>query len=166
MNKTIKKAGNTVIEVLVATAVVGLILTSLALLLSNSIKNSSEAQYREVATRLAQDTMEVFRKDRNVMSWNDFLATPSNGNYCVPSTFTSVATASFTNANLNAMINCPYTLQDTMNFHRAFNKTAILDVSETPNISTVKITVYVYWNVGITGKQRSTSVEQTFYKQD
>lgn len=156
----IKNAGNTIIEILIATVVVGLILTSLAVSMTSSIQNSAEAQYRESGTRLAQDVMEVFRKDKNTLSWNSFYATPASGTYCVPSSFSSI-TSLTTGANLNIMDLCPFTLQSNMNYYRAVTK--LTGVTAT-NVPYVKVTVYVYWNVRITGKERFTSVQQTFYK--
>lgn len=156
----ITKAGNTVIEILIATVVVGVILTALATSMTASIQNSAEAQYRETATRLAQDAMETFRKDKNVLSWNLFLATPATGIYCVPANFTTVSGVSFTSANLSSISGCSAHVitQNNMSYYRAFEKSG--------SGNSAKITVYVYWNVGVTNKERSTSVEQTFYKVD
>ena len=46
--------------------------------ISYSIKNSSEARYREVASQLAQDGMEVVKLRREVDQWSAFYGTANN----------------------------------------------------------------------------------------
>lgn len=162
--RTTSTAGNSVIEVLVATAVVGIILTALAASMSSSIQNSAEAQYRETGTSLGQDIMETLRKDKNILSWSVFYDTPANGTYCVPTNFTSVATGSLSSVTLANIGSCPYVVRNNVNYYRAITKTSSTDNTATPPVQMVKYVVHTYWNVGIANKQRSTTVEQTFYK--
>jgi len=70
-NKT-KKAGFTLVEVLVAVVIVGLVLTAIAAAISFSVKNSSQADYRQVATRYAQDAIDIIRQKRSDLGWNQF----------------------------------------------------------------------------------------------
>lgn len=168
IRKKLKSSGNTIIEILVATVVVGVILTALAGSMTNTIQNSAEAQYRETATRLAQDAMEVFRKDKNTESWTTFAATPadtptddSSGGgkkrvRCIPTSFTVNTQVASSEINHSQISGCAAQLLNNMNYYRA--------VSKVTSGSSVKIVVYVYWNVGVLGKERFTSVEQTFFK--
>ncbi len=66
------QAGQSIIEVLVAIAVVGVVLTTIASGLTYSVKNTAEARYRSVATALAQDAVEVFRRERSILGWESF----------------------------------------------------------------------------------------------
>ncbi len=73
-----KRQGSTILEVLIATLVVGTILTAVAASLTSSIKNSSEAEYRKIATRLAQEGLEIVRKEKYIKTWTDFKSSTSN----------------------------------------------------------------------------------------
>ncbi len=158
------KQGNTVIEVLVATVIVGLILTALAISMTSSIQNSSEAQYRETGTSLAQDTMEVFRKDKNIISWTEFSSSPGatqiasatiDSIKCVPTTFTTVTQITGSTLGIGQISSCASVVQNKITYKRAISKVV--------STNSVRIKVHVYWNVG-TNQVRSTSIEQTFYK--
>jgi Tfp pilus assembly protein PilV len=171
MYKKILQSGNTVIEVLVATVVVGLILTALAVNMSSSIQNSAEAQYRETGTSLAQDVMEVFRKDKNTQSWATFTSTPADNTAdtttnpssskvrCIPASFTVntqlLGSTEFNRSAVGSYCGGYVSVINNINYYRL--------VSKTTSGNSVKIVVYVYWNVG-TAKERSTSVEQTFFQ--
>lgn len=85
MTKKIRKnnIGSTVIEVLIATTIVAFALTGLAALMTNNVKNSAEADYREAAASIAQDTMEKVRQRKTTVPWTTFkdtlLTTPIGG---------------------------------------------------------------------------------------
>ncbi len=66
--------GNTIIEVLIATLVIGTVMTAIAIGMTYSIKNTSEAQYREVGTSLASEPIEVLRHLRASFNWYAFSA--------------------------------------------------------------------------------------------
>lgn len=57
--------GSTIIELLIAVMVVGLIVTAVANAVTYSIKNTGESRYRQVATILGQQVMEHFRGQKN-----------------------------------------------------------------------------------------------------
>jgi type II secretory pathway pseudopilin PulG len=75
--------GQTLVEILIATAVVAVVLTAIATSLSFTVKNSAEARYRAVASSLAQEAVEVFRRERSVQGWEAFYAgLPASATYC------------------------------------------------------------------------------------
>ncbi len=86
------QTGSSLIEVLIATVVVGLVVTAIAFGMSHSVRNSAQSRYREVATKLAQDVQESFRKERNRLGWNQFASALSGTTvYCfsnIPAEFT------------------------------------------------------------------------------
>jgi prepilin-type N-terminal cleavage/methylation domain-containing protein len=68
----LNQAGQSLIEVLIAVAIVGVILTTIAGGMTYSIKNTAESRYRSLATTLAQDAVEVFRRERSLLGWESF----------------------------------------------------------------------------------------------
>lgn len=78
--------GSTVIEVLIATVVVAFALTALAMLMTNNVKNSAEADYREAAAGIVQDTMEKLRQRKSTEGWSTFSTDPYSGTGCNAST--------------------------------------------------------------------------------
>jgi type II secretory pathway pseudopilin PulG len=77
--------GSTIIELLIATLIVGTVATAVAIGLTYSVKHTAEARSREVATNLTQDVLEVFQKSRNSMGWPTFYSTLTTSNRCAPS---------------------------------------------------------------------------------
>lgn len=76
--------GFTLVEVLVAVVIVGLVLTAIAAAISFSVKNSSQADYRQVATRYAQDAIDIIRQKRATDGWSTFTTFMTTENdYCV-----------------------------------------------------------------------------------
>jgi len=62
-------AGTTLIEILVAAAILGLVMTSIVAVITLSVKNAAEAKERSLATKYSQEGMELFRRQKNVMGW-------------------------------------------------------------------------------------------------
>jgi len=77
------QTGSTIIEVLIATVVVGLVLTSVAALLTVSVKNTAQLRYRSQATTAAQSALEVFRRERGNLGWEAFYTAIQDGTYCL-----------------------------------------------------------------------------------
>ncbi len=75
--------GQTIVEVLIAVAVMALVLTAVAAVLSMSVKNSAETRFKAVATQKAQQAVEVYRRERKVLGWTNFIANVGNGTYCL-----------------------------------------------------------------------------------
>ena len=116
--------GSTLIEVLVAILIMAIVLTGLATALTYSLKNSAQADYRQVATRQAQDVIEILRKERSRLGWSGFEAainTNSGTYYCVGtsatgfSNFTTDSSSPFCPNNV-AIAQSPITM--SRYFHR------------------------------------------------
>lgn len=135
------KAGSTVIEVLIATTIVAFALTALAMLMTNNVKNSAEADYREAAAGLAQDTMEKIRQRKTTVAWSTFIATP----YPLPVTITGCNTS-------------------TTKYNTTFYTGCTLPPVGAPSEFT--ITVIVCWpgtTTGCTAGAKTTTVVQRFF---
>ncbi|MDQ3008299.1 MAG: prepilin-type N-terminal cleavage/methylation domain-containing protein [bacterium] len=77
------QAGQTIVELLIATAVVATVLTAVAAGLTYTVKNAAEARYRQTATLKAQEVIEVFRRERNNLGWESFNESVIDGaTYC------------------------------------------------------------------------------------
>lgn len=72
---TVRLSGASLIEVLIATLVVGLVLTSIAFLMSLNVKSSVEAELRAQATIFAQQGVDVVRNHRAGSIWSAFVGT-------------------------------------------------------------------------------------------
>jgi type II secretory pathway component PulJ len=75
--------GQTLIEILIATAVVGLVITAVAAGLTFSIKSTSNSQYRTLATEESQQVVEFLRRERSQIGWESFVEQLPSGDYCV-----------------------------------------------------------------------------------
>lgn len=75
----LKASGSSVIEILIATLVVGTVLTSLAFLMSMNIKNNAEAELRKQASVYAQNGVEIVRNIKATSTWEKFIDPEQNG---------------------------------------------------------------------------------------
>lgn len=66
-------SGASLIEVLIATLVVGLVLTSIAFLMSLNVKSSNEAELRTQGTVFAQQGVDLVRNYRTNNTWTAFV---------------------------------------------------------------------------------------------
>lgn len=152
------QTGSTLIEVLIATIVVGVILTGVVGALTSSLKNSSEAQNRQVATRLAQEALEVFAQHRAVSSWTGFAGTPgdSGANYfCFNNAYDAVS--DITGSAVASVTTCtPLTVTGVpTQFWRGVNVSV-----DSP--TKVEVSAKVIWSDG--SSERSTELTQAFFR--
>lgn len=78
-----KQSGVGMIEILIATGVVGLVMTAVASGLVLSVKNSAISKYKILASTRAQEAMEVFRREKVLLGWSQFYETLSESTYCL-----------------------------------------------------------------------------------
>ncbi len=147
-----RRTGSTILEVLVATLVVGTMLTAIAASLTHSIKNSAEAEYRKVATRLAQESLEIFRKEKYIRTWSAFKALtldvgPSWQCMSTDELNFGVVQATLTNCGAISWSNPP------SSFYRGYQK-------QTNGDDSITIAIRVSWKDG--AQVRSVDLEQTF----
>ncbi len=146
---TSQQRGSTLIELLIATMIVGTIVTAVAVGVSNSVKNNSEARYREIATLLAQQGMEVLRTERGNMGWITFHDSILEGDHCMPAGMDELSDLSGNTAD------CIIT-EANFDFHRsvALSKNSGVD----PSVTAV-VTVQWERKAGVTS---DVKVAQTF----
>lgn len=83
LKKFLNQQGSSLIEIIVATGVMALVLTSIVAGLTLSLKTNAESEYRSQAVKRAQEAMEVFRRERTLLGWESFINTfRTNTVYC------------------------------------------------------------------------------------
>lgn len=144
-------AGSTLIEVLVAILIVGIVLTAIATALSFSIKNNAQAEYRQTASSIAQDAIELFRQQRGALGWTAFEASiAENATKCLSkgastlSAMTSSCTGNYVNTSPPVTFNRTIKRNDT-----------------TDNTKRVSIIVTVSWTDG--NSTRNVEIPYDFY---
>ncbi len=141
--------GQTILEVLLAAMIVGLVVTAAAVGLTYSIKNNAEVRYRELATALAQEPIEAFRRERDKQHWTQFHAAVTSAEvYCFGSSIPSDMSGFTTRAN-------DATCDSFENAKTEFRRSV---AAAKPNDNTVELTVTVTWNVGDDKNERSITV--------
>ncbi len=153
-----KQAGQTIIEIIVATGIVALVMTSIVALVSVSIKGASEAKSKAIATKYDQEVMEFFREQRSLLGWESFLAVfPQSGSkttYCfatLPATtlaFTQMIASPCSNAYVDPM--------------KIFTRQADVQVNTVNGQKVVDVTAYVTWMDGV--HLRNFSIAQQFFQ--
>jgi len=89
----LNQRGSTIIELLIALMVVGLVVTAIVASGSYSIKNTGEARFKQVATTLAQEVIEKSRAEKNRLGFVNFKNIVGTNTYCfntIPATFDSL----------------------------------------------------------------------------
>lgn len=75
-------SGSTIIELLIAVMVVGLIITAVANAVTYSIKHTAESRYRQAGAILGQQVIEYIRSEKNRMGLLNLKNTLVSGTYC------------------------------------------------------------------------------------
>ena len=73
-HNAVSQAGSGIIEVLIATLVVGLTMTSVAAAMTLSLKSTSQNRLRAIAATRGQEAIEIFRRYRDELGWQAFTA--------------------------------------------------------------------------------------------
>lgn len=81
--KKLNQRGQTIIEVLIATVVVGVVMTAIGAALTSSLRNTAESKFRSYASTYAQQAMEVFIRERSLLGWQQFQEAVISGQFCL-----------------------------------------------------------------------------------
>ncbi|GEM_PF-1295510 len=138
-HRTKNQQGSTIVELLIATLVVGSVITGIAVALTYNIHQNAEVRYREAAANMNQQVLEVFRRERERNSWDDFYTRLIDGTtYCVNSPGSS----------LEELINSPSDCTDTYAFAKTtFKREAIITKPDaSADQSIIQLTITTYWH--------------------
>jgi Tfp pilus assembly protein PilV len=76
-------AGQSIIEVLIATSVIAMVMVAIASGIVLSLKNTSDSKFRGLATTRGQEALEVFRRERGILGWATFRDATVDGTVCL-----------------------------------------------------------------------------------
>jgi len=76
------QAGFSIIEVLFALVLLGMVLVGIAVLMTRSLVVAADARYRNIGNDLAQEVLELYHRERTLSSWTEF-TTAGAGSHCV-----------------------------------------------------------------------------------
>lgn len=148
------QTGSSLIELLIAIMVVGVVVTGVAYALTQSVKNTAESRYRELATAMAQDSIDLFRREREAQGWRAFtsLFTTSQQTFCFNSFPTTIDAAVLTNRSGQCGPG------NTFQASRTTFQREIEVYTDAPS-ETLTINVIMTWNVG-SDDERSITITQ------
>lgn len=148
---TRKDNGSSLVEVLVAVSIIALVLTAVSSLIFASVKLAESNEIRQLALQKNEETLEYFRKERFLNSWNSFATNLQDGTtYCI----------STMPADLTGMAEKAGACADDNNFQAAsyyFQREVTVDVLTADSINLI---VGISWNSG--GEEKVLSLEQVF----
>lgn len=141
------RRGSSLIELLIAVMIVGSIVTATAIAMTYTLKNSAETRYRDSAVNLAQDGVELFRREREVRGWDNFFSWIPSGS--------SLMCIKGAEPVVGPFVPCAtgdtFTVSNT-----TYKREARITKSTTaPNIN-VKVEVIVTWNIGSSDERQVT----------
>ena len=152
------QAGQTIIEILMATGVVALVMTTVVSVMSVAVKNASAAKAADLSTKYTQEGMEVFRKERTLMGWGNYYALlqskaggGSTVTYCLPAAL-PVTVTDFTNYPTGACNSSQFV--DPKN---VFQRKAVVTIN---SVSLITVTVTTSWQDG--GRNRQSQIVEQF----
>lgn len=138
--------GSTIIELLIAVMVVGLIVTAVANAATFSIKNTGESRYRQVATILGQQVIEFIRSERNRKGLLNLKNILVSGSYC----FSTIPDTLDITPDQGA---CTQSAEDSIQMAGTdFQRNVVVSVGAAPEYSLL-VTTTVSWLDGSQTKQ-------------
>ncbi|PIR59313.1 MAG: hypothetical protein COU69_00940 [Candidatus Pacebacteria bacterium CG10_big_fil_rev_8_21_14_0_10_56_10] len=148
--------GQGLVELVIAIAIVGLVMTALASGLTYSVKISAESKLVSIATERAQQAVEMFRRERNTLGWSAFHAALPTANYCLP-------TLPANSTEFEAMSAGPCGAGDTMPDSppgASFTRLASVWRQDDGGFEEIRLRVRVSWQEG--ARTRQVEVWQEF----
>lgn len=150
-----KQLGSTLIELLVATSIIGISLTAVAIMMMYSVQKTAQARYEELAIAMAQDAIEVFQKDRAFRGWDSFKNT-YGGNDGTKTTF-CVST------DLVISSTCTNDNQYFVKAGTTFDRQVAVTTSISNSVTNLRVVATVTWSAGAKGT-RHVDVTRDFKK--
>jgi len=144
-----KIEGQSIVEVILGVLVVTLVLTAVAAGMSQSVKNTAESKFRNLATNYAQAGMEMFQTQRNLLGWDRFYEATGPGTYCLNVlVFSSEGYSNLPSGEC---------AEDKIIAGTSFTREANVTV---PAADSIKVEIVVTWDDS--GQTRQVSIAQDF----
>lgn len=155
--QTTQKHGSSIVEVIIAIAVVSIVITSVAAVISVSLQNTSRATAKVIGTKYTQEAIEYFRAQRTLMGWESFIAALQNGNaspeYCLASLPYSPV------GGLDQVPNRPCSLIEFADVHNLYKRDAEVRLGSVNGQQTVTIAVTTVWPDGAQFARSTATVQ-------
>lgn len=143
--KTSKFTGATLVEIIIVVSIVVIVLTAIISGTITSLSVSNYSSKKNQATKLAQEVIELSRKERDA-SWSAFLDKGNNKTWCVAE-----------NGDFTLGSTCPYTVAGF--FSRTVEYVTIAPIPPITDPS-IQATVTIRWIEG--GNTRSSKIQTIF----
>lgn len=154
------KKGSSIIEVLIALVLVGTVLTAVAATLMRSISSSSSARYREIATSMGQDMIEIFHYERSSRPWIN----ATNGFYTVVGANKSYCANNITDSSIAELVAGACSTAGTHDVELSgvdFRRNIRATQTTIGGNEAVEVTATISWDAGNTGRQE-VELKQVF----
>lgn len=149
-----RRTGQTIVEVVIATAVVGVVMTALAAIITVSLQNTTRAKAKALATKYTQEGIEYFRAQRSLLGWESMVQVIQQGSggstYCMN-------TLPYTQyGGLEQLANRACLPHEFVDARQIYQRSAQIF---TTGADTLSITVTVSWNDGARLQTSTATVE-------
>jgi hypothetical protein len=148
--------GQSIIEVIIATGIVALVMTAIVAAITVSVKNTAIANQRLQASKYAQEGIEFFRQQRNLLGWKVFADTirdisQTNETVCLNTITTSLLVLPAESCQPDQYIDA----------RKNFMRSAFLETEprKDGSVDIVRVRVMVYWFEGNQNKSSQTMLE-------
>lgn len=159
-----KSRGNTIIEVMIAMLIIGTVMTALAITMTYSVKNTSEAQYRDIATTLASEPIEVLRYIRSTSNWQTFYNEMPAGTRCISNAVYSVGdVGTIANSFVNPILSGDCAAVSVQSGSASINFSRKVTITKTnTNTNEISVISEVTWSRN-DAKKSDVTLEQVFH---
>ncbi|MBW7955914.1 hypothetical protein H3C66_04235 [Patescibacteria group bacterium] len=152
-----KRLGQTIVEVIIATGVVGLVMTAVVAVVTVSVRNASRAKAKALGTKYTQEGIEYFRAQKNLMGWESFVGAIQEGGstptYCL-------ATLPYTqNGGLENLPNRPCQASEFVDSNDLYQRSANVTLGVLGGQDAVTVTVTTTWEDGDRMTESTATVE-------
>jgi len=147
-------AGQTLVEVIVATSVVALVMTAIVAIVTVSVRNTAQAKAKALATKYSQEGVEYFRQKRTDLGWESFYSILAEDGttfgYCL-------ASLPATNNAFQALTQSSCTASQAVDARGMFRRDAAVTLSDVLGVQIISVLVTVRWQEGtITRESRAS----------
>ena len=146
--------GATLIEIIIATGIVGLVMTSAVSAMTVSLRATSIAKNKNMATKYTQEGLEYFRTQRSLLGWESFVdQIQASNEYCL------ATLPGIQDGGLASLPDRPCTAQETIDDNGRFQRSAEVYYNTEGDENIFTITVNVTWDEGNRPLSSNATVE-------
>jgi type II secretory pathway pseudopilin PulG len=148
-----KNQGSTLIEIIVATGIVALVMTSVVAVVTVSVRNSAQAKAKGIATKYSQEAMEFFRRQRTQLGWESFVKVFQDDGSTIDYCLTAIPADSVAFETLQGGDCAPTAFVDSRNIFQRHAEVQVVSSDQ------VNVTVQVTWLDGEVNRESHITQE-------